>query len=101
MTNKESEREHAEADSMGKEMTARKEGCLRGLHRRESERESEGGRMETVGEPSSRRCSPGLKDWLLLSCFHSFALSLFVSRLQIKFNSSLFDLTVLMSLSCP
>lgn len=29
---------------MGKEMTARNEGCLRGLYRGESEREREGGR---------------------------------------------------------
>ncbi len=86
---------------MGKEMTARNEGCLRGLYRGESERERAGGRVETEGEPNSRRCTPGLEDWLLLSCFHSFALSLVVSLLQIKFHSLLCDLTVFMSLSCP
>lgn len=37
----------AEADSMGKKMTARNEGCLRGLYRGESEREREEVRVET------------------------------------------------------
>lgn len=32
---------------MGEEMTARNEGCLKGLYRGESEREREGGQAET------------------------------------------------------
>lgn len=61
----------AEAGSMGKEMTARNEGCLRGLYRGESDREREEWRLETGGKPNSRRCTPGQEDRLLLSSFHS------------------------------
>lgn len=79
---------------MGKEMTARNEGCLRGLYRGERE-----GRVETEGEPNSRRCTPGLQDWLLLSCFHSFDLS--CCQLITDTISFSLDLTVFMSLSRP
>lgn len=65
---------------MGKEMTARNEGCLRGL------REREEGWVEAEGEPNSRRCSPGQEDRPLL---FSFSLSSVVSLLQIQFNSLL------------
>lgn len=56
-------RETVEAESMGKEMTARTERCSRGLY---GGRESEARRAETEGELNSRRCTPGLEDQLLL-----------------------------------
>lgn len=52
---------------MGKEITARNEGCSRGLYRGESERENEAGRVETQGELNSRRCTSGLEAVVLFS----------------------------------
>lgn len=86
----------AEADSMGGKMTARNEGCLRGLYRGEREREREEVRVETDRIPED--VPPGREDRLLLFSFHSFTLSPVVSLRQIKLNSLLCHLTVFMTL---
>jgi len=84
VTNKETvaeEKAHRDGDSMGKEMM-RNEEQLRGLYR----------------GAISRRCTPGMEDWLLWSCVQSFALSLGCQPVKYKMSLTFLRFN---SVDCP